>query len=777
MAANEIKIIVGGDVGGLVRASQQSSTALDAMGKAAATASKDFSQLAPSAQTATKAVERLKQGLRDPSSGSTTALSQGFQSALRPIEELEAELQVLHNALRKTTDPRQLVAFGREIERIKLQINNIKVVTFSDSLNKVNQSAAQAAAGLRKIQPGANEATFALTNLSRIAQDAPFGFIGIANNINPMLESFQRLKAQTGTTQSAFKALISSISGAGGLGLAVGLGSAALTLLGQGFFSGGRAAKKAAEDVDEFKKVLEDAASDMARDASRVTTLFNALSGGTLNFEERKSALKELQSINKDFFGSLKEEEGLIKGLQAAYDGYLERLQDIGRAKAIESQLTKLFDKKLQLELSIDSKFIGATNQSIQRSIGKAREELEKLGGALNPEELKQQVNFFDQTNKSLSRRIQLQERIKELEKGIEFLPDAGVGAVQNQIRNIDLQIAGLSELQKATGEFQLKTDQGNKKEEDALKKRLTALEKIRDATKDLSVAADLQQQIFDLQVKITLRDAAKNGLSKEETDLAIAGFKNQLTEAFNREALALEAIPKVKVTDIEMVPLDSGVIESKIAKAVGLDKTIPIKSDRQVKIELLGLEFVLAQEEAKKALEKFKETIVNGAVEGIANIGAAFGEVLAGGSFAKAAQSFLSGIGGVLKELGKQMIATSTLIKSLKAALDSLFKNPVAGIAVGIGLVALGGLLKNIKIPGFASGVNNFSGGLAIVGERGPELVNLPRGSDVIPNHMLNGSQQPIILQPSVRFAGKDMYVMLQRVTESNKTVGGGSL
>lgn len=44
----------------------------------------------------------------------------------------------------------------------------------------------------------------------------------------------------------------------------------------------------------------------------------------------------------------------------------------------------------------------------------------------------------------------------------------------------------------------------------------------------------------------------------------------------------------------------------------------------------------------------------------------------------------------------------------------------------------------KNFKIPGFASGVNNFSGGLAVVGERGPELVNLPGGSSVTPNNKL---------------------------------------
>lgn len=37
-------------------------------------------------------------------------------------------------------------------------------------------------------------------------------------------------------------------------------------------------------------------------------------------------------------------------------------------------------------------------------------------------------------------------------------------------------------------------------------------------------------------------------------------------------------------------------------------------------------------------------------------------------------------------------------------------------------------------NIPGFANGVTNFGGGLAVVGERGPELAYLARGSSVVP-------------------------------------------
>ncbi len=40
--------------------------------------------------------------------------------------------------------------------------------------------------------------------------------------------------------------------------------------------------------------------------------------------------------------------------------------------------------------------------------------------------------------------------------------------------------------------------------------------------------------------------------------------------------------------------------------------------------------------------------------------------------------------------------------------------------------------LLHNLHIPGFASGVRGFAGGLAMVGEHGPELISLPSGSNV---------------------------------------------
>jgi tape measure domain-containing protein len=83
------------------------------------------------------------------------------------------------------------------------------------------------------------------------------------------------------------------------------------------------------------------------------------------------------------------------------------------------------------------------------------------------------------------------------------------------------------------------------------------------------------------------------------------------------------------------------------------------------------------------------------------------------------------------------------TVINAVISAVRTLI-GVLTGLQLPPGLKAIVESLKGIsgakdflkgKIPGFANGVRNFSGGLAVVGERGPELVNLPAGSDVFSN------------------------------------------
>jgi hypothetical protein len=83
--------------------------------------------------------------------------------------------------------------------------------------------------------------------------------------------------------------------------------------------------------------------------------------------------------------------------------------------------------------------------------------------------------------------------------------------------------------------------------------------------------------------------------------------------------------------------------------------------------------------------------------------------------------QSFKSFvIDEVLRVIAKELIKTLGIAKAVKTA---------------IGAISGGGILGTVgKIFGFADGTNFAPGGTALVGERGPELITLPRGSRVMP-------------------------------------------
>ena len=64
---------------------------------------------------------------------------------------------------------------------------------------------------------------------------------------------------------------------------------------------------------------------------------------------------------------------------------------------------------------------------------------------------------------------------------------------------------------------------------------------------------------------------------------------------------------------------------------------------------------------------------------------------------------------------------------------------------------------------PGFAGGVKNFKGGRAIVGEAGPEMVDLPTGSNVVPNGDFGGGVSVVFHKGAIVF---DSPIVLDQAT-----------
>ena len=95
-------------------------------------------------------------------------------------------------------------------------------------------------------------------------------------------------------------------------------------------------------------------------------------------------------------------------------------------------------------------------------------------------------------------------------------------------------------------------------------------------------------------------------------------------------------------------------------------------------------------------------------------------------------------------KEMADETLsAFSRLTDAIKGGGFLSILEAVAGLGLQLGSVGVFGkkIQTNInKVPGNANGTDFWRGGLSVVGERGPELVDLPRGARVTPNSKIGG-------------------------------------
>jgi hypothetical protein len=146
-----------------------------------------------------------------------------------------------------------------------------------------------------------------------------------------------------------------------------------------------------------------------------------------------------------------------------------------------------------------------------------------------------------------------------------------------------------------------------------------------------------------------------------------------------------------------------------------------------------------------------------------------------------------------------KAKVTTVAVAKSFKDMADATLQSldrlagaikgggflDILGAVIGLGLQlgSIGAFGKTIqtninkpKVPGYAGGTSFHPGGLAMVGERGPELVNLPRGSRVWPNGDgpgRGGGGSTVRVIPSPYF---DVVVDGRIVRASPAIMGGGA-
>lgn len=611
----------------------------------------------------------------------------------------------------------KIVASAVGFDQVDKALNNT-----AKGFNEVTASAKKTGDTLSKeMKNGSNQATQSLSNLSRVAQDAPYGFIGIANNINPLLESFQRLKAETGSTGGALKALVSGLTGPAGIGLAVGVISSLLVTFSQ-------SAGKAKSELDplvkaneEFNKSLDDAKKGALTTGLQLQAYVDIAKNGQLPLEQRNEALKQAN----DILGKHGEQLTLTNiGTSKA----TEQVRLYTQAIIAQAVATKYADRLADLAIQKTNKLNEIKTQDLyieRLRLTNSKSQINSLTG---------QTAGYNQLGGAL---IELENKKSDL-----ATLDSQYNQTLTNLNNTVLQSTS------AFGTLGYKTKEVKEQTKKA-KKELetfdqTIIKTLGDLQDQQQIAIAIDTSTIDEQIKIVKAEIAR-------------GIKEFNLPANDQRIIVLG----VKLNELEaQKALDEIDLNVKIPK---VDITLP--EDKELLKKMADFQNILTQYATDTAVQlgsllgEGLYSAISGQTDGLM---AAFG-------------GLFSLFGDAVVNLGKYAIMYSSAMEALKKAIAGA--SGLAGIGIGIGLIALGTLIKKAtagigKKGSFAVGTRNAPGGMALVGERGPELINLPKGSQVIPaaqTSNMMGAMQSIEVFGMLK--GKDIYFSNKNYSKTYST------
>jgi len=243
-----------------------------------------------------------------------------------------------------------------EVLKIEVQAQVAQAQAALRQLQTSLKGTEQAAAGVTKQMPklgqSTNGANVALVNFGRVVQDAPFGLIGIANNIDPLLTSLQNLQSQTKESGGAFKALRSALVGPAGIAIAVSAVTSLLIVYGDEI-------RNALSGINKFEQALIDAGNKGAESFSlaknEISNLVRIANDGNVSLARQRDAfedankklseyglkIKDLQTFQKEgaqiglLYAQVKQEEAKASFLAAkAAESYVKQISIQQRAQA-----------------------------------------------------------------------------------------------------------------------------------------------------------------------------------------------------------------------------------------------------------------------------------------------------------------------------------------------------------------------------------------------------------------------------------------------------------
>jgi hypothetical protein len=335
------------------------------------------------------------------------------------IEEQIQKAKQLKVALSQATNEQDIANFNAQLEQTNAELAR---------LNSLGKSfGGTAVRSFDNLKRSAGAASGAAISFGRIIQDAPFGIIGVANNIQNFGEQFVALGDKSTTAAGKLKLFFSALITPSNLAiLAVSALTAAYQAYSLGLFDAKEATDEVKNSIDAYRKSLTESQTSQLEGIKNsndeiitINSLKEIIEDETLERGKRLKAIEKVNEISPDIFKNLTTEAVLAGKVGDAY----EKATRLLIAKAtVESDIQKVVSlndeqKILGDILGKNLKNIEILNKilEVEKLVNKNREEGQTELAIANENTLR----YLKNQNPELARILEIESEREKLTKSI----------------------------------------------------------------------------------------------------------------------------------------------------------------------------------------------------------------------------------------------------------------------------------------------------------------------------------------------------------------------
>ncbi len=308
--------------------------------------------------------------------------------------------------------------FEKAIDKVEKDMKGIQpvVTTTGKSFSEFGKAVTKTATDVQKLPDAAGKASNVLSNLSRVASDAPFGFIAIQNNLDPLIQSFGSLQKSSGSTIGAIKGLAASLAGPAGLAVGFSVVSSLVTSaiqkygsLGNALSELGAASDTASVNQRRLTSAINDSIAGTTGEIGKLQDYISILTNTNNSLSQRTNAYNELKRVYPGVIQDLTTENALTEAGAQLIRNRSVALIDYIRLKGQEGALVKIVEeetakglKTAQSQIELLKNQNSFTNKLINNFLGAGNAGVGFYGrlnsGNKDLEKGAQSIDFFNQS-------------------------------------------------------------------------------------------------------------------------------------------------------------------------------------------------------------------------------------------------------------------------------------------------------------------------------------------------------------------------------------------